>query len=75
MGTRDELERLARFVVDAGIEPQVDSVRPLADARAGLRADGAGRGLRARSSSRSDPSSTVWDRTPRTGTVTYRAVT
>jgi NADPH:quinone reductase-like Zn-dependent oxidoreductase len=36
MGTRDELARLARFVVDAGIEPQVDSVRPLADARAGF---------------------------------------
>ena len=36
MGTRTELERLARFVVDAGIEPQVDSVRPLADARAGF---------------------------------------
>ena len=27
MGTRDELERLARFVVEAGIEPLVDSVR------------------------------------------------
>ncbi len=36
MGTRTELEQLARFVVDAGIEPQVDSVRPLADARAGF---------------------------------------
>ncbi|MFL6176696.1 MAG: zinc-binding dehydrogenase, partial [Ornithinibacter sp.] len=36
MGTRDELARLARFVVDAGIEPQVDSVRPLADARSGF---------------------------------------
>ena len=36
MGTRDELERLARFVVDAGIEPLVDSVLPLADARAGF---------------------------------------
>jgi D-arabinose 1-dehydrogenase-like Zn-dependent alcohol dehydrogenase len=36
MGTRDELSRLARFVVDSGIEPQVDSVRPLADARAGF---------------------------------------
>ncbi|MGL5815935.1 MAG: zinc-binding dehydrogenase [Phycicoccus sp.] len=33
MGTRDELERLARFVVDRGIEPHVDSVRPLAEAR------------------------------------------
>jgi len=36
MGTRDELERLARFVVDAGIEPQVDSLRPLAQAREGF---------------------------------------
>lgn len=36
MGTRDELERLARFVVDAGIEPLVDSVMPLADARDGF---------------------------------------
>lgn len=36
MGTRDELERLARFVVGAGIQPQIDSVRPLADAREGF---------------------------------------
>jgi NADPH:quinone reductase-like Zn-dependent oxidoreductase len=36
MGSRDELGRLARFVVDAGIEPQVDSVRPLARAREGF---------------------------------------
>jgi NADPH:quinone reductase-like Zn-dependent oxidoreductase len=36
MGSRDELERLARFVVDAGIEPLVDSVRPLAQARDGF---------------------------------------
>jgi NADPH:quinone reductase-like Zn-dependent oxidoreductase len=36
MGARDELERLARFVVDHRIEPLVDSVRPLADARAGF---------------------------------------
>jgi NADPH:quinone reductase-like Zn-dependent oxidoreductase len=36
MGTREELERLARYVVDAGIEPQVDSVRPLAQAEAGF---------------------------------------
>ena len=36
MGTRNELERLAKFVVAAGIEPKVDSVRPLADARAGF---------------------------------------
>jgi NADPH:quinone reductase-like Zn-dependent oxidoreductase len=36
MGSRSELERLARFVVDAGIEPLVDSVLPLAEARAGF---------------------------------------
>ncbi len=36
MGTREELARLARFVATAGIEPAVDSVRPLADARAGF---------------------------------------
>lgn len=43
MGTRDELERLSRFVVDAGIEPLVDSVLPLADAREGFEAMVAGR--------------------------------
>lgn len=37
MGTRDELARLARFVADRGIEPLVDSVRPLAQAREGFR--------------------------------------
>ena len=36
MGTRDELGRLARMVVGAGIEPLVDSVLPLADARKGF---------------------------------------
>ncbi len=36
MGTRDELERLARFVVGSGIEPLMDSVRPLAQAREGF---------------------------------------
>ena len=36
MGTRAELERLARFVDDRGIEPVVDSLYPLADARQGL---------------------------------------
>jgi NADPH:quinone reductase-like Zn-dependent oxidoreductase len=36
MGTRDELGRLARFVVASGIEPLVDSVRPLAEAREGF---------------------------------------
>ena len=42
-GTRDELERLSRFVVDAGIEPLVDSVLPLAEAREGFAAMAAGR--------------------------------
>ncbi|HET7761664.1 MAG TPA: zinc-binding dehydrogenase [Phycicoccus sp.] len=37
MGSRSELERLARFVVDARIEPLVDSVLPLAEAREGFR--------------------------------------
>jgi NADPH:quinone reductase-like Zn-dependent oxidoreductase len=37
MGSRDELERLARFVVDAGIDPLIDSVRPLAQASEGFR--------------------------------------
>ncbi|MBR7743768.1 zinc-binding dehydrogenase [Phycicoccus sp. BSK3Z-2] len=36
MGTRSELEALARFVVGAGIEPLVDSVMPLAEARDGF---------------------------------------
>lgn len=36
MGTRGELERLARFVTDSGIEPVIDSVLPLRDARAGF---------------------------------------
>ena len=36
MGTRSELDRLARFVVDKGIEPQVDSTMPLVDARDGF---------------------------------------
>ncbi|MFC8502057.1 zinc-binding dehydrogenase [Pedococcus sp. NPDC057267] len=36
MGTRLELERLARFVVQRGIEPVVDCVLPLADARTGF---------------------------------------
>jgi NADPH:quinone reductase-like Zn-dependent oxidoreductase len=36
MGSRTELESLARFVVGAGIEPLVDSVRPLAEARDGF---------------------------------------
>ena len=36
MGNRTELERLARFVSDRGIEPVVDSVHSLADARDGF---------------------------------------
>ena len=36
MGNRTELERLARFVADRGIQPVVDSVHSLADARAGF---------------------------------------
>ena len=36
MGTRSELERLARFVARRGIEPVIDSVLPLADARDGF---------------------------------------
>jgi len=36
MGTKEELARLARFVAERGIEPQIDSVLPLAEARAGF---------------------------------------
>ena len=36
MGSRDELERLARFVDQRGVEPAVDSVVPLAEVRSGL---------------------------------------
>jgi NADPH:quinone reductase-like Zn-dependent oxidoreductase len=36
MGTRTELERLARFVADRGIEPVVDTVLPLSQAREGF---------------------------------------
>jgi NADPH:quinone reductase-like Zn-dependent oxidoreductase len=36
MGNRSELERLARFVADRGIEPVVDSVHSLPDAREGF---------------------------------------
>jgi NADPH:quinone reductase-like Zn-dependent oxidoreductase len=36
MGSRDELQRLANFVVAQGIEPLIDSVIPLADARDGF---------------------------------------
>ncbi|WP_028279162.1 quinone oxidoreductase [Arthrobacter sp. H5] len=42
MGTRDELERLTRFLVATGLRPEIDSVYELADAEAGFRkmADG-----------------------------------
>lgn len=36
MGNRGELERLAQFVTLKGIEPTIDSVRPLAEARDGF---------------------------------------
>jgi NADPH:quinone reductase-like Zn-dependent oxidoreductase len=36
MGTRAELERLAQFVAHRGIEPVVDSVLPLSEARQGF---------------------------------------
>ena len=42
MGTRDELERLTRFVADKRIEPKIDRVLPLAEARAGFEAMAAG---------------------------------
>jgi NADPH:quinone reductase-like Zn-dependent oxidoreductase len=36
MGSQQELAQLARLVVQAGLEPVIDSVRPLADARDGF---------------------------------------
>ena len=36
MGSRAELERLAQFVTHRGIEPIIDSVLPLAEARTGI---------------------------------------
>ncbi len=38
MGSRDELERLARFCVEREIEPPIEAVMPLADAREGFAA-------------------------------------
>jgi NADPH:quinone reductase-like Zn-dependent oxidoreductase len=38
MGTRDELERLARFCVEKEVRPQIDKVLQLADARQGFKA-------------------------------------
>ncbi len=42
MGTRGELERLLRFCGDRGVEPEIDRVLPLADAREGFAAMEAG---------------------------------
>jgi NADPH:quinone reductase-like Zn-dependent oxidoreductase len=38
MGTRDELDRLARLCASSGVRPVIDSVLPLADVRDGLAA-------------------------------------
>jgi NADPH:quinone reductase-like Zn-dependent oxidoreductase len=38
MGTRDELSRLTRFLVDRDIRPDIDRVLPLSEARAGFQA-------------------------------------
>ncbi|MQY03382.1 zinc-binding dehydrogenase [Actinomadura macrotermitis] len=38
MGTRDQLERLARFLVKTGVRPHIDRVLPLAQAREGFAA-------------------------------------
>ena len=38
MGTRDELERLLRLLVDTGVRPVVDQTMPLVGARAGFAA-------------------------------------
>ncbi|WP_018658360.1 zinc-binding dehydrogenase [Actinomadura flavalba] len=38
MGTRDELDRLARFLVTTGVRPQIDRVLPLREAREGFAA-------------------------------------
>ncbi|MFI0452575.1 zinc-binding dehydrogenase [Actinomadura sp. 6N118] len=38
MGTRDQLERLARFLVKSGVRPQIDRVLPLARANEGFAA-------------------------------------
>jgi NADPH:quinone reductase-like Zn-dependent oxidoreductase len=42
MGTRDELERLVRYLVDTGVRPVVHATMPLRDARAGFEALAAG---------------------------------
>jgi len=38
MGTRDELERLARFRVEQDVRPEIDTALPLREARAGIEA-------------------------------------
>ncbi|MFC4905948.1 zinc-binding dehydrogenase [Actinomadura gamaensis] len=38
MGTRDQLERLARFLVKTGVRPRIDRVLPLREAREGFAA-------------------------------------
>jgi D-arabinose 1-dehydrogenase-like Zn-dependent alcohol dehydrogenase len=42
MGTRDELERLARFCAEHDVRPLIHATMPLADARDGFRAMEAG---------------------------------
>jgi NADPH:quinone reductase-like Zn-dependent oxidoreductase len=42
MGTRTELAELVQFMANAGIEPHIDSVLPLADARTGFEKMNAG---------------------------------
>jgi len=36
MGTRDELERLTRFLLSSGVRPTIDTVLPLEEARKGF---------------------------------------
>jgi NADPH:quinone reductase-like Zn-dependent oxidoreductase len=36
MGTRDELERLTRFLLNTGVRPAIDTVLPLEEARKGF---------------------------------------
>ena len=38
MGTRDQLERLARFCVDKGVRPVIHDTVPMRDARRGFEA-------------------------------------
>ena len=42
MGTRDELERLARLCEMTGVRPQIDRVLPLVEAHEGFAAMAAG---------------------------------